>query len=128
MPILTCCWAAAGTRVETSAKAAIRLRSSITQNLSIKFDRSATDYRSCAASGGARQQALAQPLTAGERRAQIKTVDDGKAKATGRHGVVLRRQVFVERDLHAGDARYRPDIVDQCRRRMPVAPPVRSEQ
>ena len=128
MPILTCCCANAGTAVATSAKRTRRLRSTIQLTCSARIQGRAADYSSRSPSRGGRQKIFAQPLAPRHGRAQIEAVDDGKAKPAGRHGVAFRRAVFVEGDLHAGDARHGFDLVDQRRRRMAVARPVRSEQ
>src|SRR5580692_9951795 len=80
------------------------------------------------APSGLRQKIFPQPLARVERLAEIETVDDGEAETARRHGVPFRRAVFVEGDLHAGDAGYALDRVNQRLRRMPVAAAVRSEQ
>src|SRR5580704_15498340 len=80
------------------------------------------------APSGLRQKILPKPLARGKRFAEIETVDDGQAETAGWHGVVLRRAVLMEADLHAGDAGRALDLVNERLRRMPVAAAVRSEQ
>src|SRR5580693_878600 len=129
MPILTCCCCAnAGTSVAKSAKAAIRLRSTMHGTCSTNSIATARDYNSGYPFRGSRQEEFAEPLAARHSRAQVEAVDDGEAKTARRHGVLLRRAVLVKSDLDAGHSRYRFDVVDQRRRRMPIAAPVRSEQ
>src|ERR1700730_15880432 len=79
-------------------------------------------------SGHVSEKIFPEPLARGERLAEIETVDDGEAETAGRHGVLFRRAVLVESDLHAGDAGRALDRVNQRQRRMPVAAAVRSEQ
>src|SRR5580692_10390554 len=85
----------------------------------------------CPAGGGlghVGEEILPELLARGKRSAEIETVDDRQAETPGRHGVVLRRAVLMEGDLHAGDAGRALDRIDQRLRRMTVAAAVRSEQ
>lgn len=46
-------------------------------------------------------------------RPQRQRVDDGEAEAAGRHGVLFRRLVLVEGDLHAGNPWHRTYFLNQ---------------
>src|SRR5580700_11494820 len=80
------------------------------------------------APSGLPQKIFPEPLARGKRFAEIETVDDGQAEAAGRHGVLFRRAVLMEGDLHAGDAGRALDLVNDGARRMPVAAAARTEQ
>src|SRR5882757_10985890 len=74
------------------------------------------------------EEMRAQDFAAGKARLTAPGVDDGKAKAAGRHRVLGGRLVFVEGDLHARYAREIADLRHQRRWRVLVMGPVRTEQ
>src|SRR5580698_7957915 len=69
-----------------------------------------------------------QLFPTGECCRQIITINNGNAEAARRHCVLLRRAVFVKRDLYTGDAGNVFDLLDKHRWRMTVAPAIRTEQ
>src|SRR6266511_281595 len=70
----------------------------------------------------------AQHLSRGSASLQIKGVYHGETKAAGRHGVALGLLILMKSDLQARDARHSPHLRHERRRRMAIAPPMRTEQ
>src|ERR1700722_16816577 len=69
-----------------------------------------------------------EPLTRGKRRRKVEAVHDREAKSARRHGMLLRRTIFMKGNLHARYTGRAFDLFDKFRRGMPIASAVRSEQ
>src|SRR5262245_41475308 len=91
------------------------------------FCQSATRRARTQCSGLTRKKRL-ELLAHGEADVEVETIDHRQPEAAGRHRVLARSAVLVERDLEAGNAGTAQHLLDGTGRRVTVARPLAAEQ